>query len=852
MLDLAAVVQQVDTLYAQNRGKDAESLLKENIVQAVQEEDDNALLTLLNELIGYYRETSKVEESFALADQALVLIKQMGLEGTLPYATTLLNIANAYRAGGRLKDSLHCYEKTMAVYDKLLSSEDMLVASLHNNMSLLYQEMGQFEAAKQSLLHAFKIVSCHEEAYFELAVTCANLANTCLTLNEDEEASGYFQNAIRLFEEHGIEDAHYSAALSSLGTYYFKQGNYEAAAGNFIKAMECMRKNLGENEYYHRLKENLELCEEKLAVGRGDATASEENISVDKEKMGKGIVQTAPERMSGLALSRAYYEAYGKPMIQEQFSDYEDKIAVGLAGEGSDCFGFDDETSRDHDWGPDFCMWITEETEREIGNKLREAYAALPQEFMGYTRAVSARGNQRRGVQTINSFYGRLLGTRDWEKIGEAAVMAQDNEVVQEQAFDRQQVFRQEQAFWQSMQDASLAAAVNGEIFCDPQGIFSSVRKQLAAGYPQQIQYLKLAESAARFAQTGQYNYARMLNRGDNITAMMMLGDCLKEATKLCYYMENQYPPHDKWLVKGLGQLAEGEEIQKLLQNVTESIQNISNPKEGESYAGKSGEAVRAEMSSQNRVTQAIEDLAAKLVQMMYSKGFISDTDPYLDAHTGELLAKSRYASKTNAELVNDIAQIEFTAFDKVRNVGGRASCQDDWFTFSIMRKSQYLTWNRTMLLQYLYDFKRELSRGHNLIEEKYGRMMESTAPQEYERIKEHFPKLSEQKKQIIEAVVQMQVGWMEEFEKCYPTLAGNARSIHTSEDNLYNTSYETYLRGEISTYSDKMLELYGRYVVEYARNGENLTDAIMKNSVEMYGYRNLEEAEEQMSRLRI
>ena len=52
MLDLAAVVQQVDTLYAQNRGKDAESLLKENIVQAVQEEDDNALLTLLNELIG--------------------------------------------------------------------------------------------------------------------------------------------------------------------------------------------------------------------------------------------------------------------------------------------------------------------------------------------------------------------------------------------------------------------------------------------------------------------------------------------------------------------------------------------------------------------------------------------------------------------------------------------------------------------------------------------------------------------------------------------------------------------------------------------------------------------------------
>ena len=817
MLDLAAVVQQVDTFYAQNKGKEAESLLKESIVQAVQEEDDNALLTLLNELIGYYRETSKVEESFKLADQALILAKQMGLEGTLPYATTLLNIANAYRAGGRLKDSLLCYEKTMEVYDRVLSPDDMLVASLHNNISLLYQEMGQFQAARQSLLQALKIVSCHEDAYFELAVTCANLANTCLTLNEDEEASGYFKEAIRLFEEHGIEDAHYSAALSSLGTYYFKKGRYEEAAGNYRKAMECMRKNLGENEYYHRLQENLRVCEDKL---------KQAGIVVEKA----GTAPGESKSMTGLALSRAYYEAYGKPMIQEKFSDYKEKISVGLAGEGSDCFGYDDEISRDHDWGPDFCLWITEETDREIGDKLREAYAALPKEFMGCTRTVSAHGNDRRGVQTINHFYGRLLGQRDWEKIGATAVSKPENELT----------------FWHGVPDASLAAAVNGEVFCDTQGIFSSIRKQLAAGYPPQMQYLQLAESAARFAQTGQYNYARMLDRGDKVTALIMLGDCLKEAAKLCYYMENQYPPHDKWLVKGLEKFTEGAEVQKLLQTVSDAAQNVAG------YDNRSGEAVRAQMSSSTQVTQAIEALASKLVQMMYSKGFISDTDNYLDAHTDELLEKSQYASETIEELAKDIAETEFSAFDKVRNAGGRASCQDDWFTFSIMRKSQYLTWNRTMLLQYLYDFKREFSRGHNLIEEKYGRMMESTAPQEYERIKEHFPKLSEQKKQIIEAVVQLQVGWMEEFEQNYPTLAGNARSIHTTEDNLYNTSYETYLRGEISTYSDKMLELYGRYVVEYAKNGENLTYAIMRNSVDMYGYHSLEEAEEQMSRLRI
>lgn len=248
-----------------------------------------------------------------------------------------------------------------------------------------------------------------------------------------------------------------------------------------------------------------------------------------------------------------------------------------------------------------------------------------------------------------------------------------------------------------------------------------------------------------------------------------------------------------------------------------------------------------------DKVTERIEDIAGFLSLMLYQAGWISDTDPYLDGHTDELLLKAAHAALSIRELAQQIAETEFAAFDRVRNTGGRAACQNDWPTFSIMRLSQYLTWDQPMLLQYLYDFKRELSQGHNLIEEKYGRMMASTAPAEYAQIAHRFPFIDDHKQEVIEAIVKIQTGWMEAFAERYPLLAANARSIHTAEDSRTNTSYETYLRGEITTYSDKMLELYGRFVAGYATRGENLTDEIMINSVRMYGYEGLEEAEKKM-----
>ena len=58
--------------------------------------------------------------------------------------------------------------------------------------------------------------------------------------------------------------------------------------------------------------------------------------------------------MKGMELSRKYFDEYGLPMLKQKFPQYIDKMAAGLAGEGSECLGFDDEYSQDHDFGAGF------------------------------------------------------------------------------------------------------------------------------------------------------------------------------------------------------------------------------------------------------------------------------------------------------------------------------------------------------------------------------------------------------------------------------------------------------------------------------------------------------------------
>ncbi len=194
--------------------------------------------------------------------------------------------------------------------------------------------------------------------------------------------------------------------------------------------------------------------------------------------------------------------------------------------------------------------------------------------------------------------------------------------------------------------------------------------------------------------------------------------------------------------------------------------------------------------------------------------------------------------------IIDEIIELEWNQFDKVNNEGGRADCQDDFATFNIMRRSQFMVFTDELLESYKDDLITANETHQNLIEQKYARMMASTAPQQYSEIEPYLPVKSDEQREHIENIISIQIPMMEEFARMYPKMAGNARSIHTYEDSAYNTSYETYLRGELLSYSLRSVLLYEQMIRKMKEQGENIAKLIMTNTALLYGYDSLEHAE--------
>ena len=231
--------------------------------------------------------------------------------------------------------------------------------------------------------------------------------------------------------------------------------------------------------------------------------------------------------MNGLELSRAYFEAYGKPMLDEQFPDLLPHLAAGLLGSGSECFGYDDEISRDHDFEPGFCFFLPGEdvVDRKAAFALERAYAKLPKEFMGLRRAPMAPvGGARHGVLRTEEFFAEKTGAPDG-----ILTLSQ----------------------WLTVPEQSLAECTNGELYFDNCGQVTRIRESLSR-YPEDVRRKKLAGHLLLMAQSGQYNYLRCIRHGENGAAQLAAGEFVRSTMSAVFLLNNRYQPYYKWSFRAM------------------------------------------------------------------------------------------------------------------------------------------------------------------------------------------------------------------------------------------------------------------------------------------------------------
>ena len=284
--------------------------------------------------------------------------------------------------------------------------------------------------------------------------------------------------------------------------------------------------------------------------------------------------------MKGLELSRKFYNELGEPMLREQFAEVLPFLAVGLVGSGSECFGYDDDISRDHDFEPAFCIFIPDEDIVDSKNafELERAYCRLPKQFMGFERSfMSAVGGNRHGVIRIGDFFEAKTGRRD----GELSLSA-----------------------WFSVPEYSLAEAVNGAVFADNYGEITRIREKLRY-FPEDVRLKKLAGNLLLMGQAGQYNFKRCLARGESAAAQLAVFEFAKSALNAAFLLNKSYMPYYKWSFRALRALPRLSELSAPLEYLISS----GNSKAEADKKAQTIEAICASLSAELKA-QGITRLA--------------------------------------------------------------------------------------------------------------------------------------------------------------------------------------------------------------------------------------------------
>lgn len=549
-------------------------------------------LALFTEYGGLLRNLGRYEEALPALQKAIQIARAIKGVHHPDYASTLTNMANLLRMMNHHNDSEKLFLEAKRILEATIGKDAFVYVGLCNNLGLLYQAMGRYEESIPLHNHCLSVLRQSPEYAVLYGVTLNNLVEPYKHTGKRDLAIQVLKEAIEIFKTY-IDHATtlYAAAMNNLGSIYFEDKDYEKAFDCFRLALDISLEKLGpESESYKNSKINYEMTQKMITDGKADASTSlktEITSKITSTSYRENITQDS----KGLELAEAYFYDICYPMLQRELSAYLPRIAAGLVGEGSECYGYDDMVSRDHDFGPAFQIYIPAEDIPVYGKKLREEVNKLPTAYAGFdARIDSTYGNGRIGLFSIEDFYDKFLSIHE---------VPTSNRI------------------WMQLTDIPLSTATNGKVFMDNLGKFTAIREGLLKHYPKDVQLKKMTAECMQVAQSGQYNFPRSIKRGQYVAAHHALDEFITHYSSILYLLNRKYKPYYKWEQEGLKSLPVlGMEAHRLL--------------------GQIATLPIKEQSGQ--IIFQIETLCQKLIDVLKNRGLTSSSSDFLLDHGPELL----------------------------------------------------------------------------------------------------------------------------------------------------------------------------------------------------------------------
>jgi len=387
--------------------------------------------------------------------------------------------------------------------------------TLTNEMMGFERFSGHGEAAVAAAERALELLS---EIGFEenttVATTYVNCATVYKAFGQSEKALPYYEKARELYEKLLDQgDDRLGALYNNMALALVDLGREAEARELYEKAL-VIEKALGNEENIEKTLENMKDMEGCPAEG------------FPEPEYADSFEDTAIPTASGMYIAKKYYEDCFKEVLERDFADIKKYIAVGLSGSGSECYGFDDEISRDHDFEPGFTVWIPGEelVSSRRAFELQRAYDALPKEFMGLKRNYTAPvGGRRHGVIRLSEFIE--------DKIGSQLPLSTEQ--------------------WLSIPSYALCEAVNGKIFEDNYGEIARFRANILR-MPKDVRLKRIAGNLLLMAQSGQYNVSRCIKHGEKGAAGLAMAEFVKAAVEVVFLLNGLYSPYYKWCFRAM------------------------------------------------------------------------------------------------------------------------------------------------------------------------------------------------------------------------------------------------------------------------------------------------------------